>query len=232
MRAAFDPNRHVLSVTKGWAFEQLYTCYRWQGDSHENGFRNMTRLEQRLRLRSRMTGKDILAVAAWGRLPGRRARLVSGPVDIGALDAKAAGNAASLIRDVKQKIRGFGLAFTSKLLRFYDPVRFGVLDSVLARSWPALGLQVCSGARGSYVPATMEAFKSYATWVTTLACIASRLNAAHRTCPHPPVLLAKRLREKGRWTCADVEMALFAKAKRIRRCRLSRQAGHQPRPRS
>jgi hypothetical protein len=50
----------------------------------------------------------------------------------------------------------------------------------------------------------------YFRWLDILEHLKNQLNLKGIQCPHPDSFVMSGLREKGIWTCADVEMALFA----------------------
>ena len=118
-------------------------------------------------------------------------------------------------------MRYFGKVYQSKLLRFAMPWEYGAIDKrlcqVFGRGDPAsqhtelLSLKVeYNGTRWDLKYQQTEWPSEYGTWIQILRMIASELNQSGMSCPHPEVMYARGLREKGIWECADVEMALFS----------------------
>ena len=118
--------------------------------------------------------------------------------------------------------KGIGPTYLSKVLRFGLPQEYGAIDSRCVRvfgkgdpdssrhSW--LDIRVRNDGYGWYIPRTQSHWpKGYGVWLDILRFFSNRLT---RPCLHPQSFVATGLRCKNMWTCADVEMALFAYASR------------------
>lgn len=217
---------------------ELYRAYAWENDTYAQGFPDILKLELQLGKNARGKGVelgDAVAVAVWGAmrnqgriagapvvLPGN-ALFSAGGVTQGRLDAEPHTPFATL-----QSIKGFGPTYQSKILRFALPEEYGAIDTRLARvfgqgdakaqqhDW--LDLKVVLGMykgkpTGWSIPASKTRWPAgYSQWINILRYLATQLG---NTCPHPEAFVEEGLRSKGRWTCADVEMALFCYASRF-----------------
>ena len=64
-------------------FPELYRSYNWRNDNHATGFRDIMRLELRLRHNAQTDGimcDDIIAVAEWGQKRGRAPECFNTPI--------------------------------------------------------------------------------------------------------------------------------------------------------
>ena len=213
-------------------FAELYKSYRWEDDNHKTGFTDIMSLEIQLRHNAKTTGMtcdDIRRVVKWGKLrnPGRVKCIDSPALPVDALyssDGKPIRalemNPTSPIEMLDQKTTGLGPTYLSKALRFAMPEQYGAIDTWCVRvfgegdpensrhNW--LALRTRNDGYGWYISKAQSSWPSeYGTWINILRYFAHRLPA---NCPHPPAFVEKGLREKGKWTCADVEMALFTYA--------------------
>lgn len=103
----------------------------------------------------------------------------------------------ALALEAATAIKGFGMTYGSKLLRFCRPREYGALDSRIHR---ALSNEL--GAASSYLP-TMQ--RQYKTYLELLHEYRQRLRAAKVLRPEYGPRAASI-----EWTAAEVEMALFA----------------------
>jgi len=103
----------------------------------------------------------------------------------------------SLALESAMAVKGFGLTYGSKLLRFCRPMDYGALDSRILR---ALRNEV--GAPSSY-PSTMG--KQYRVFLDLLHDYQRRLRTTEVTRPSYASRAAST-----EWTAAEAEMALFA----------------------
>ena len=129
------------------------------------------------------------------------------------------------LEELSQQTSGLGPTYLSKMLRFLAPIEYGAIDTRIVRtfgrptfmqgeSWLSLGVQV--GQNGKYYIPTYQAGwpNEYAKWINILRFFAGLANAPEtgQACPHPSAFVDRRLRKKGKWGCADIEMALFSYA--------------------
>ena len=213
-------------------FAELYKSYDWERDNHSTGFKDILRLERRLRQRARTGGivcDDIREVAQWGRKRGRTVECSTTPtlpsrelyLPDGGPILSLADCPTSPIDTLDKNTKYVGPTYLSKVLRFAMPEQYGAIDTWCVRvfgqgdaengrrNW--LSLKVRNDGYGWYIPKTKRLWPSeYGKWVNILRYFSHCLPA---NCPHPPAFVEEGLREGGKWTCADVEMALFACAK-------------------
>lgn len=120
------------------------------------------------------------------------------------------------VKDLDKRIAYFGPTYISKILRFSLPEYYGAIDTRIVsvfgtggrgnegRNW--ININASGGAIAKIPGWQFE----YAAWIFILRYIASKLNSEGQKCPHPKRFVQEGLREKGKWYCADVEMALYA----------------------
>lgn len=172
--------------------------------------------------------KDVKDVTAWGRL--------SNPAGIKSKDIVLTPKSLFTVKgDVKQELdqhptlpilslqknieKGIGPTYQSKIVRFGLPQEYGAIDTRCVRvfgqgdpksqrhNW--LPLKVSYGNRW-YIPKTQAAWpEGYGRWINILRYFSQKLP---NNCPHPQDFVTKRLRSDKKWTCSDVEMALFTYA--------------------
>ena len=214
-------------------FPELYRSYDWEDDNHATGFKDIMSLEIQLRRNARSEGiayEDIIRVAKWGkhttrknikclRFPALPSNALYSPDGL-PIDALQ-NNPESPVKLLDDNTKQLGPTYLSKVLRFAMPEQYGAIDTWCVRvfgqgdaenskhNW--LSLKVRKGGYGWYIPKTKRLWPSeYGKWVNILRYFSHCLPA---NCPHPPAFVEEGLREGGKWTCADVEMALFACAK-------------------
>ena len=203
-------------------FIQLYKSYTWDNDCYENSFSNILQLEQQLRksdLTSGISLKDVRSVAKWAclktwqpidgceivlphnclhyenRLPHKNLEILPlMPIDILRLTI----------------YRRNDLTFMSQILRFGLPEEYGILDPkcVAIFGWDHLNW-MDSKISSNVIPLTQPWLYKYGFWISILRYFASKLE---EPCPHPKPFIESGLRSNGKWTCADVGMALFSYA--------------------
>ena len=213
-------------------FPKLYRSYDWGNDNHATGFKDILRLELRLRHNAQTDGivcADIRQVAKWGQKRGRNPECFATPTlpisELYLLDGRPnpdlADDPTSPIDKLDKNTKYLGPTYLSKVLRFAMPDQYGAIDTWCVRvfgqsdaenskhNW--LSLKVRNDGYGWYIPKTKRLWPSeYSKWINILRYFANKLPA---NCPHPKRFEEEGLREANRWTCADVEMALFAYAK-------------------
>jgi hypothetical protein len=213
-------------------FVELYKSYSWGDDSYANGFPCILSLEAQL-IKSDMgrgiSLQDARDIANWGKL--RNPKQITGndivlprntlhtdggsPPDI--LRLQPIGPVCTLEDNIT---KGIGPTYLSKLLRFGLPQEYGALDSRCVRvfgkgdsntqkhDW--LRIRVRNYGYGWYIPKTQATWPSgYGLWIDILRFFSEKLPD---NCPHPQGFVSSDLRFKNKWTCADVEMALFTYA--------------------
>ena len=216
-------------------FPDLYRSYSWRNDTYVNQFPDILGLELQLSGDDKSTGitlTDVQAVAAWGamRNPGR---INGAHVSLPALTLHTAGGvpqpalahapATPIIH--LQNVNGIGPTYQSKVLRFGMPAEYGAIDTrcvrVFGQGDPAaqqhrwLTLSATQGqhngrAAGWSIPENQAQWPNgFTIWINILRRFAQILPA---NCPHPAPFVDSGMRAAHVWTCADVEMALFAYA--------------------
>ncbi len=210
----------------------LYRAYSWGDDSWGTGFIDILKIERQLRshlFNDGITLDDVKDIARWGKLrnPGKikgNSVVLTRNTIFGTentLVPHAASNPLAALQFLRENIEtGIGPTYFTKTLRFAAPSIYGAIDTrcvrVFGRGDPAsqkhewIGLHVKDYGYGWFIPERQKNWpKGYFQWLGILKTICSLLPA---NCPHPPAFVEHGLREKGVWTCADVEMALFTYA--------------------
>ena len=212
-------------------FPNMYRSYSWNNDTHSAGFPDILCLEARFRDRiskpEDIVLEDIRCVVHWGG---------GGPEEIGRIkitdkvrflriarrlhEPQIAGNPEFPARDLDYSVNGIGPTYVSKVLRFAMPTQYGVIDTRLVgafgsnsnRRWVQLIVEHQAIKRPIKRPGTSDDhwYPGYDRWVNILRYLALRLHEESICCPHPQQFVDNDLRDAGVWTCADVEMALFA----------------------
>ena len=222
------------SFLKSVDFQYQYTSYDWGNDRHATGFKDILSLEIQLGRNAKTDGityEDLIRVAEWGNMRNRgRVKCINSPAlkprtlytPDGNITSNLIGQPTSPIETLDENTQGLGPTYLSKVLRFAMPEQYGAIDTWCVRvfgegdpdksrhNW--LSLRVRNDGYGWYIPKTPKRLwpSEYGTWINILRYFANRLPP---NCPHPPAFVKEGLREGGKWTCADVEMALFAYAK-------------------
>lgn len=222
----------LVDFAKTYDFADLYKRYRWGNDDHKSSFQDILKLELRLSASDKSNGislEDVLAVAKWGA--PRNLKIIRGSDTVleanklhtnkgesrPELDTAPLGPVKEIVKSVP---KGLGPARISKVLRFGLAEEYGVIDSQLVRvfgigdsksakhEW--LKLKVRNYGDGWHIPRTQSGWPAeYGTWINILRFFCYLLPAK---CPHPAKFVDTGQRRLGKWTCADVEMALFCYA--------------------
>ena len=219
-------------------FSELYKSYDWENDNHPDGFPEILSLEVQLGRSARNEGivfDDIYAVAEWGNHTTRnKIRCFKSPALSAGELYSLNGNPLNALRNtptspIKMLDRNttyLGPTYLSKVLRFAMPEQYGAIDTWCVRvfgegdirngrhKW--LSLRVINPDTRPSIPKQQKGWPiEYGKWINILRYFTHKLPA---NCPHPSAFVEKGLREKGKWTCADVEMALFAYSKDHESC--------------
>lgn len=215
--------REALTFLADHDMVSLYKSYDWGNDQWRSGFRDIVAMEESFRrnvLKGIITAEDIMAIVYWGRLPNPKQ--VSCPTRI-EITSEDLVDPASLLRKLSRCVVGLGPTYLSKVIRFACPERAGAIDTRLVRvfgkgdpkcathDW--LRLKVSYNGRWFISKTGWQS--EYSRWLGLLNEMKDSLNSQGAVCPHPETFIGHGLREKGKWTCADVEMALFAYSSRI-----------------
>jgi hypothetical protein len=210
-------------------FPKMFRAYRWAGRHHDFGyppdeydaFQWMSSLEQRFEYMrksflARPTGAIYLfrELILWGdRKQGVLQKFEDGIGQERLQDL--IGDVISNIEDTDEaiksalKVSGLGLTYSSKLLRFLAPERYGALDSqihkYIVEQEKVVGLPARLG-KHNWVG-------SYSLFVEHLVNKAAKLNAAGPKFALPTNRLPSSRNAK--WLPAHVEMAYFGKAMRF-----------------
>ena len=220
-------------------FVNLYKSYSWKNDvyHYRYGFQDIFRLEVRLgqAKTNRIALHDIEEVVQWGCPPNhhRKNRLEIVYWDIfrtltdNIVDSIIVEEPQEPARILDLSVHGIGPTYVSKVLRFILPVQYGVMDTRLVRvlgngdpdnrrhEWLSL-----TAYTSDYEPDEKSKWsiersgwtEGYGEWINILRYFAQKLPD---NCPHPQQFVDAGLRNNGIWTCADVEMALFAYASAV-----------------
>jgi hypothetical protein len=174
-----------------WWFRQ----YNWKEDTIANDFPRIRELERRIGGRSELGLEDFLCVLAWGGTErGIKEKLQALDADLIHRQTRSALKTAktdvvspwNALRPL-ERIKGVGLTYGSKVLRFFDPETFGALDTRIERN--------------------VHGFKSWAPVpkyreFLELCLLMQGLLKDSRT-PSP-------IHSKSVWQIAEIEMAIFA----------------------
>jgi hypothetical protein len=211
-------------------FVELYKSYKWRNDTLQMGFPGILKLEVRLiknDLKKGITLQDVKDVAKWGKLRNM-ARIIGNDIvlppntlhgDNGMPSELLRFQSTGPLCILKENIpRGIGPTYLTKVIRFGLPQEFGAIDTRCVRifgrgdhdtqqhNW--LAIKVINDGYGWYIPSTQVDWPTgYDTWIDILRFFSHKLLD---NCPHPREFVEVGLRSKGKWTCADIEMALFS----------------------
>lgn len=220
-----DPRNH---------FADLYKSYSWRNDAYkdDNGFAKIRCLENSLIGNTNLTLEDIESVIQWGDPSGTSCKPVivdrslfnefrEHLADVRLIKRDPGNLAYKLARSV----RYVGPTYASKVLRFVHPHQYGAIDRRLVL---VFGKHNAASECYQWIPSlivrdsSIEAFDTYfgwhpgyTKWINILRYFAQKLNSDQELsveCPHPQRFVDAGVRCNGIWTCADVEMALFAYA--------------------
>ena len=203
-------------------FVNLYKSYSWGKDKwdKDNGFEKIFELEKKLSIKAYRGGLEISDLE-WIRNWGQTYRLT--PI-INNIDGRVNfdrrfycdQNICKKISFVFNSINGFGITYSSKVLRFILPKEFGAIDSRIVKVFgnqsdnPWFNLAT-PNAGGAIIQANQWE-EGYQSWIDILYYFSSKLG---NTCPHPNNFTKVGLRNCNVWTSADVEMALFVYASNL-----------------
>lgn len=210
----------------------LYRSYVWGNDFWDTGFIDILRLERQLASHHKKNGvslDDVKDIARWGKLrnPSKikgnsfvlPCETFYGPDE--SHNPQNSIHSLSPLSILTENITsGIGPTYFSKILRFAAPRFYGAIDTrcvrVFGKGDPAcehhdwLDIYVKNYGYGWFIPEKQKNWPNgYVKWLDILKTICSLLPA---NCPHPSEFVKHGLREKGVWTCADVEMVLFTYA--------------------
>jgi hypothetical protein len=213
---------------------QLYKSYDWQVDTWTNGFPKILEIESKMRplaQRNQVTQESITTIADWGQLLSkpniRHSSIMTVPVfqENGQLLDELVEEPHKVLSTLKLQTRGLGPTYQSKVLRFLAPKEYGAIDTRIIRifgatvtdntkSWLMLNTVADKNGRHA-IPETQRGWpEEYSTWIKILRFFTVLANSPEtgQVCPHTTQFVERELREKGKWACADIEMALFAYA--------------------
>lgn len=205
-----------------------YKQYTHYGDNWESGFHNIVYLEKEITEQLALgflTREDVVKIARWEK-PNGRNRMTCPAILKFEIDEIDNFDFENILSKLTESVKGTGPLFLTTIMRFTSPSRvgsldtnlvrlFGVGDSILSQNhWLNLFVRrnkdtwSFAGNRWSW---PYEGYK----WNIILGFLVSSLNERNIACPHPNEFLEQGLRENGKWTCADVEMALSSHANNI-----------------
>lgn len=201
-----------------------YRSYNWGEDQWETGFLDILKLEIQLSNHDHSSGislDDVKKVASWGKLrnPGRICG--TSPVLPQNSFSSPISDRLALLKILNRSIiKGIGPTYFTKILRFAAPAIYGALDTRCIRAFGKgdsisqqhdwLDLTVKNYGYGWFIPEAQKNWPAgYGQWLEILDTFCSILPP---DCPHPESFVCHGMRNKGVWTCADVEMVLFAYA--------------------
>ena len=213
-------------------FPCLYRSYNWKNDTHSAEFPDIFRLEVKFQRRSSkpkgITLEDIKCVGQWGG---------DDPEDVKKIKirdsnsfhrtarklhelqtAKKPALTTACLDDLGYSVAGIGPVYGSKVLRFAWPAQYGAIDRRLVGLFGKEAVSNCHRwlplRVGNMQTLRLAWTDAYPKWVDILRYFAQRLSDK---CPHPQQFVDAGLRDRDVWTCADVEMALFAYASNVLR---------------
>ena len=207
-------------------FPRLYKSYAWERDTHSCGFPDIYSLEVQFRnqlQRGGITDNDIRDVAKWGGLSSYDKIKIKDTEGFGILNIMLKipiGEPEHFATLLDNSTKYIGPTYVSKVLRFAMPEQYGAIDTRCVRvfgqgdpfsqqhNWINLKAYENSPKRWNILRRTNWSAE-YGVWIDILRYFAQRLPA---NCPHPAQFNQRGLRANGIWTCADVEMVLFAYA--------------------
>lgn len=205
-------------------FVELYSTYNWKNDTLKNGFPDIFCLESRFKYSEKTTGitiSDVKTVAEWGRLraPNRiKRKEIVLPVHTmrcknEAINQNLKEKPLMPLTILQENItQGIGRTYSSKILRFALPQEYGAIDTRIVRVFGRDGFKWFELYANTAIQPLNRWPSEYGTWINILRYFASKLLEKKHQCPHPQRFVNEGLRTKGKWECADVEMALFSYA--------------------
>lgn len=225
----------LISFFNKHDFTALYKSYTWRHDTHPNGFPDILSLEQDICVSAKRNGisvQQIRDIARWGGLPNTsRIRSHTDILNIslyqnnGLALTELSDDPLLPLRDLDGQTNGLGPTYLTKVLRFCLPMEYGAIDTRIVRVFgrgdptrkrhDSLSLKVTKEGGRFYISRWQTKWPSdYSKWINILRFFARLLNNhdTRQFCPHPVDFVEKRLRTKGKWACADIEMAIFSYA--------------------
>lgn len=216
-------------------FPSRYRSYSWKGDTYCAEFPDILSLEVQFRDSSRNPGgialDDIRCVVQWGSCDPEDVKKIkirdlnsfhrTAPKLHELQTAEKPTLTTECLDDLGYSVAGIGPVYGSKVLRFAWPAQYGAIDRRLVG---VFGKEAASNCH-RWLPlriGNMQTFRlvwtgAYPKWTDILRYFALKLNEKGIGCPHPEQFVKEGLRDRGVWTCADVEMALFAYASDVLR---------------
>ncbi|HHW41621.1 MAG TPA: hypothetical protein GXX19_10840 [Syntrophomonadaceae bacterium] len=220
----------IYKFTLSNDFTALYKAYNWRNDNWQSGFRDIFAIEKLFMQELSelyISSYAVMQIVYWGNL--RNPARVKCPNIIYITNTELF-NPESMYNKLCKETDGLGPTYISKIIRFANPRIAGAIDSRIVRvfgkgyssftkcNW--LDLKAVKHRSGWYINKNQKGWpEEYFLWLDILTKIRNLLNKNGIQCPHPNAFVTSGLREKGKWTCADVEMALFAYSTRIVRSR-------------
>ena len=238
---SFQPNNlsdalqnQLIDFFKENDFATLYKSYAWRRDTYPNGFPDILKLEQDCKTArsNKISIQQIHGIAEWGGLANINGiRSSAGVLNVNLYQSNGfpltelGDNPLLPLNDLDGQTRGLGPTYLTKVLRFCLPMEYGAIDTrivrVFGKSNPTirrhnwLSLTVTEEGGRFYISRWQAKWPSdYSRWINILRFFASLLNSSdtRQFCPHPISFVEKKLRIKGIWVCADIEMAIFSYA--------------------
>ena len=218
-----------------------YRSYCWKNDTHSAGFPDILSLEVQVMESVRSGGitlHDVESVVRWGS-PQDTGQ------EIEICDEDGLGIGSKLLltqfqgtpqvadhpewpaRYLYDSVKDIGPTFVSKVLRFALPAQYGVIDARVVRvfgegdpvsnrhQWLSLTAYKSDPKYERWAIRGYNWPNGYGVWIDILRHLALKMSEKGIDCPHPQQFVDNGLRDAGVWTCADVEMALFAYASRV-----------------
>ena len=235
MNISTELQSKLLSFYRIHDFSELYKSYNWLIDTWKNGFPKIFEIENQmhpLAHNNQVRQEHVMAIVDWGHLPSKanvrcHTEVLKIPVfqSNGLPLPQLLGTPNAPLKELCKQTNGLGPTYLSKVMRFLAPIEYGAIDTRLVRifgksannekeSWLSLKVQI--GQKGRYYIPVCQADwpDDYSKWINILRFFANIANNPEtgQFCPHPPTFIDRKLRSKGKWGCADIEMALFSYA--------------------
>lgn len=214
-----------MSVINVAEFPAFLRAYSWSNLNHASrgypgdtfpDFQWLLSLEKRgVRITQRVITssptdyvREILAWGAGKNDPGMKFEAGLGNVSLIVIIQQIVANLEHPLAaiDAALKIPGFGLTYASKLLRFFDPGRYGSLDRRIRLA--LLKADLLPKIHDSYTSSMIEGYVKFQTLCESLVFELESKGICRPKCNLPSAATATG------WRIADVEMALFTWADR------------------
>ncbi|MDK2986614.1 MAG: hypothetical protein PWQ96_2258 [Clostridia bacterium] len=213
--------KEINAFLSNKSIPELYMAYDWGNDNWRSGFKDIVAIEGIFRKNISkliITNEAIMQIVQWGKL--RNPKRVNCPAFINFTNEELS-NPARMYSKLCKEINGLGPTYRSKIIRFACPQNAGAIDTRIVRvfgkgdlasvKYDWLDLKVVNYGYGWYINENQKRWPGdYFVWLNILTEIRDQLNNNDVRCSHPDVFVESGLREKGKWSCADVEIALFA----------------------